>query len=200
MTWASMIGNVWEWCEDYTNPERSPDAVVDPAGPPNGLERVIRGGSFVSTTSQWVREFRSSMDPESRSRFTGIRVVRSTAEKSGVAMQQPDDSWFSRYNQPPKGFERSVGLLQPLLPNGGAGAWNARADEIRAKWKRLLGEPDSGTKTVTVRPVNEASPQNFSGTLYQLEMEPGIWEKVYVLRPRSPAVHPRPVVIVPYYD
>src|SRR5688572_30831898 len=47
-----MRGNVWEWCGDYFDALASPDAVRDPWGPSSGLARVIRGGSFVSTTSR----------------------------------------------------------------------------------------------------------------------------------------------------
>ena len=76
-----MIGNVWEWCNDYFNPANTPVASFNPAGPVRGLARIIRGGSFVSTTSQWARGYRSSMEPEYKSRFTGFRICR-TLESS----------------------------------------------------------------------------------------------------------------------
>ncbi len=73
-----LRGNVWEWTGDYFDPIASPDAVRDPSGPASGLARVIRGGSFASSTSRWSRDLRSSMDPGWRSRFTGFRVARSS--------------------------------------------------------------------------------------------------------------------------
>jgi len=76
-----LRGNVWEWTGDYFDPVASPDAVRDPSGPPSGLARVIRGGSFVSTTSRWSRDFRSSMTPDWHSQFTGFRVARSSREQ-----------------------------------------------------------------------------------------------------------------------
>src|SRR6185436_7102717 len=99
-----LRGNVWEWTGDYFDPVTSPDAVRDPAGPPSGLARVIRGGSFASSTSRWSRDLRSSMNPDWRSRFTGFRVARSSQERTPPAPFAPD-AFFRRYNQAPQGFE-----------------------------------------------------------------------------------------------
>lgn len=46
-----MLGNVWEWVEDWFDTDyysRSPE--VDPPGPPGGLLRVLRGGSWYKGT------------------------------------------------------------------------------------------------------------------------------------------------------
>mgnify|MGYP001052703719 CR=1 FL=1 len=49
----NMLGNVWEFCSDYysDNPfdgYNEGDVILNPGGPPDGTERVIRGGSFQS--------------------------------------------------------------------------------------------------------------------------------------------------------
>jgi predicted dienelactone hydrolase len=72
-----LYGNVWEWCEDWFNAEPYVDAVRNPRGPGHGIERVIRGGSILTTPTAWNKGFVSSMPPGRRSRFTGFRVVRS---------------------------------------------------------------------------------------------------------------------------
>ena len=44
---CDMLGNVYEWCQDWHQPYSS-DAQRDPSGPEVGAERVIRGGSWTS--------------------------------------------------------------------------------------------------------------------------------------------------------
>ena len=189
-----LRGNVWEWTGDYFDPVTSPDAARDPSGPPSGLGRVIRGGSFVSSTSRWSRDFRSSMNPEWRSRFTGFRVARSSQQKKSFE-PSTSEAFFRRYNEAPPGFESSIGSLTALAP-----AWTRNSATIRAKWDNLLREPKLPSGRPTARMVRYVSQRNFAGQLIELELEPGVWEKVYVLRPPNNARRPLPVMIVPFYD
>ncbi|MFM8177871.1 MAG: formylglycine-generating enzyme family protein [Candidatus Kapaibacterium sp.] len=73
-----MIGNVGEWCWDWldgTYYRNSPS--VDPAGPPRGDLRVVRGGDFtVGVLDSRVSARRLSANPSTHTYSIGLRVIR----------------------------------------------------------------------------------------------------------------------------
>lgn len=72
-----MHGNAAEWCEDWWSDEYyvlSPKD--DPAGPSEGIERVVRGGSFLTQASLCRSASRFHGDPNRRSPDQGFRVAR----------------------------------------------------------------------------------------------------------------------------
>jgi formylglycine-generating enzyme required for sulfatase activity len=75
-----MTGNAWEWTADWFDPAHyTRSARVDPAGPPHGAARVMRGGSYLCHASYCNRyrvDARSSNTPDSSTGNLGFRVAR----------------------------------------------------------------------------------------------------------------------------
>jgi len=72
-----MLGNVWEWCNDVQS--AYPDsACTDPAGPGSDMTsyRILRGGSFISTTDKLRPGSRVRDDPCTANAGYGFRCVR----------------------------------------------------------------------------------------------------------------------------
>lgn len=71
-----MHGNVTEWCGDwYYKYYYKETQIVDPPGPPNGKDRVIRGGSWKSHPAKCRSADRDLYRPSKSSAAIGFRVV-----------------------------------------------------------------------------------------------------------------------------
>jgi formylglycine-generating enzyme required for sulfatase activity/pimeloyl-ACP methyl ester carboxylesterase len=196
-----MFGNVWEWTSDYFNPELTPQASYNPAGPLHGLARIVRGGSFISTTSEWARGYRSSIEPGYKSRFTGFRVCRTVEPRPVLPPSQQSPDWFKPYNSPPAGYESSIGSLSSLVAGVGSVAeWKTRRETIHSKWLKLLGSMETSPPPPQTRLVETVRDQNYTARLMYLQVEQDWWEKILVMMPARDLQRPRPVVIVPFYD
>ncbi|CAG7635244.1 formylglycine-generating enzyme family protein [Paenibacillus allorhizosphaerae] len=72
-------GNVWEWCSDWFHPSYHVHATKEnPAGPPSGDSRVLRGGSYLCHKSYCNRyrvAARSKNTPDSSTGNIGFRCA-----------------------------------------------------------------------------------------------------------------------------
>jgi sulfatase modifying factor 1 len=76
----SMTGNTWEWCADWFDAEYHVNATrANPVGPPVGVARVLKGGSYLCHKSYCNRyrvAARSSNTPDSGTTNMSFRCVR----------------------------------------------------------------------------------------------------------------------------
>lgn len=75
-------GNAWEWVQDSFDPDYYANSpAVDPSGSQNGMERVVRGGSWHNTATSWRSAFRKGYKPDYRGISIGFRVAMIPEQK-----------------------------------------------------------------------------------------------------------------------
>jgi formylglycine-generating enzyme required for sulfatase activity len=69
-----MSGNEWEWCWDWYGAYET-GTLIDPIGPQQGLDRVMRGGSWYAEAEWCAPVARRNANPGSRFNSPSFRVV-----------------------------------------------------------------------------------------------------------------------------
>jgi formylglycine-generating enzyme required for sulfatase activity len=71
-----MIGNVWEWCNDwYSSSYYITSPSDNPQGPASGTNRVVRGGCWSRDARDSRVAWRFNLWLDNRSHYNGFRVV-----------------------------------------------------------------------------------------------------------------------------
>ncbi|MDR1486443.1 MAG: formylglycine-generating enzyme family protein [Deltaproteobacteria bacterium] len=76
-----MLGNVWEWVYDWFG-DYAADQSIDPLGPKEGSDKIIRGGAWGSAPWLCRVAARSVKAPNVRSPLIGLRLVLDEALSS----------------------------------------------------------------------------------------------------------------------
>jgi len=74
-----MHGNVMEWCYDWYSDvyyQQCPEESVDPAGPTEGVSKVLRGGAWQFGAEATRCAYRNSSTPDTAAGVIGFRVCR----------------------------------------------------------------------------------------------------------------------------
>jgi formylglycine-generating enzyme required for sulfatase activity len=74
-----MGGNVSEWVADWLAPY-APEASVNPAGPGEGSDKLIKGCSWFSHPTYCRGALRASVEPDTRFDYLGFRCASSEPE------------------------------------------------------------------------------------------------------------------------
>lgn len=71
-----MNGNAAEWCSDWYGTYSAVNGQTNPTGPSSGSQRVVRGGSFLSSAQQVQNKHRDKMYPAFQQNNIGFRVAK----------------------------------------------------------------------------------------------------------------------------
>ena len=70
-----MLGNVYEWCQDFSS-NYPTVSMVNPTGPRTGRDRLLRGGSWLNSSSNCRGSQRNFNSPDNAFDNFGFRVAR----------------------------------------------------------------------------------------------------------------------------
>ncbi len=72
---CDMLGNVYQWCGDFSSAALPGGSVTDPTGPESGSDHMLRGGSWHSAAAYCRASYRSWNTADGRMPFIGFRLA-----------------------------------------------------------------------------------------------------------------------------
>ncbi len=113
-----MAGNVAEWVNDWYSPTyyvqqaQSAAPIINPVGPPAGVEKVVRGGSWDAVPFFSRSVHRQSREPQDETFWIGFRCAADLDASASSAAPAP----AAGVNPLPAAEEETTANSQPTLP------------------------------------------------------------------------------------
>ena len=88
---VDMLGNVWEWTDDWYGNPVVPGFSHDPRGSEHGTGKVVRGGSWWTAAGRVRSANRAHSSPGRRYHYRGFRMVRQEKRQlTAIERSRPD--------------------------------------------------------------------------------------------------------------